>query len=341
LKIVHRRVLDLCYGPMDTSRLQSVFRMTRQMKNLQRALTRVAPAATAVSALRVAKAVPALRVAKAAAMGVAALAIVSSSAMAQTPHPWEMNLQAPHSPVETNIHSLHTLVTWLMFIVVVLVAGLLAYAIWRFNAKRHPVPSRTSHNTILEIAWTVLPVLILVVIAIPSFRLVYFEDRVRDADMTIKVTGHQWQWEYTYPDSNNLDFQSVMIQDDDLKPGQLRHLSVDNPLVVPAGRNIRILTTGADVIHSFFIPSLGVQRYAIPGRTIETWMKVDQPGDYYGECNQICGTNHSVMPIHVHAVTDAEYKTWLEEAKKKFASDLSPAHPAAGSQFAAVADQAH
>jgi cytochrome c oxidase subunit 2 len=280
------------------------------MKHLRRALTRVAPAVAAVLA-------------------------ASSGAMAQAPRPWEMGLQAPHSPVEENIHSLHTLVTWLMVIIVVFVAGLLGYVVWKFNAKRHPVASRTSHNTLLEVCWTVLPVLILVVIAIPSFRLVYFEDRARDPDMTIKVTGHQWYWEYAYPDSNNIHFESYMVQDDDLKPGQMRHLAVDNQLVVPVGHTIRILTTGADVIHSFFIPSLGVQRYAIPGRTIETWMKIDQPGDYYGECNQICGTNHSVMPISVHAVTDAEYKAWLEQAKTKFASDA----PVTGQKFAAVADQ--
>ena len=245
--------------------------------------------------------------------------------MAQTPHPWQLGMQTPHSPVEEGIHSLHSLVTWLMVIIVIFVAGLLGYVIWKFNAKRHPVASRTSHNTILEVAWTVLPVLILVVIAIPSFKLIYFEDRTRDPDLTIQVTGHQWYWQYTYPDSANLTFDSREVADDDIKPGQIRRLSVDNQLVVPAGKNIRILTTGADVIHSFYIPSLGVQRYAIPGRTIETWMKVDQPGDYYGECNQICGTNHSQMPISVHAVTDAEYKRWLEEAKTKFATDDHPA----------------
>jgi cytochrome c oxidase subunit 2 len=280
------------------------------MKHLRLALTRIAPAV------------------------LASLAVVPA-AMAQTPRPWEMGLQAPHSPVETNIHSLHTLVTWLMVAVVVFVAALLAYVIWKFDAKRHPVASRTSHNTILEVAWTVLPVLILVVIAIPSFRLVYFEDRTRDADLTIKVTGHQWFWEYTYPDSGNIDFNSSMVADADLKPGDLRHLAVDNPLVVPAGKNVRVLTTGADVIHSFFIPSLGVQRYAIPGRTIETWFKANEPGDYFGECNQICGTNHSMMPIHIKAVTDDEYKAWLVQAKTKFASD----DPTAGQHFAAVADQ--
>ncbi len=245
-------------------------------------------------------------------------------AMAQVPTPWAIGMQNAHSPVESGIQSLHTLVNTLMILIVIFVALLLGYVMWKFNRKRHPVASRTSHNTVLEVAWTVLPVLVLVVIAIPSFKLVYFEDRVRDADLTIKVTGHQWFWEYGYPDSNNIHFESYMVADQDIKPGQIRHLSVDNPLVVPAGKNIRILTTGADVIHSFFIPSLGVQRYAIPGRTIETWMKVDQPGDYYGECNQICGTNHSAMPIHVHAVTEADYKTWLEQAKTKFASDAGP-----------------
>ena len=164
------------------------------------------------------------------------------------------------------------------------------------------MPTRTSHNTVLEIAWTVIPVLILVVIAIPSFRLVYYEDRTHDADLTIKVTGHQWYWEYTYPDKNNIDFSSYIIPDDQLKPGQLRLLTVDNELVVPVGKNIRVLTTSGDVIHSFFIPALGVQRYAIPGRTIETWFRVDKPGMFYGECNQICGTNHSRMPIVVRAV---------------------------------------
>ena len=230
-------------------------------------------------------------------------------------------MQAAHSPVEASIHSLHTLVNDLMIAIVVFVAALLIYVIFKFNAKRHPVPSRISHNTLLEVAWTVLPVLILVVIAIPSFRLVYFEDRARNPDMTIKVTGHQWYWNYDYPDAGNLAFDSNMIQDADLKPGQLRRLEVDNPLVLPAGKKIRILTTGADVIHSFFIPSLGVQRYAIPGRSIETWVEIDKPGDYYGECNQICGTNHSAMPIHVQALTLADYQTWLEGAKKKFASN--------------------
>jgi cytochrome c oxidase subunit 2 len=211
-------------------------------------------------------------------------------------------------------------------VITLFVAGLLGWVMFRYNVRRNPNPSQTSHNTVLEMAWTVIPVLILVVIAIPSFRLVYFEDRTQHADLTIKVTGHQWYWEYTYPDSGGLDFSSYMVAEDQLKPGQLRLLDVDNQMVVPTGKNIRILTTSADVIHSFFIPSLGVQRYAIPGRTIETWMKVDQPGTYYGECNQICGTNHSMMPISVKALTPEAFAAWVTQARTT-SSDAAPAEP--------------
>ena len=267
----------------------------------------------------------------------AAVAVLASgSAWAQAPRNWQLSFQAPHSPVQQSIEGLHSLVVWLMALVTVFVAALLGYVMWRYNAKRNPVASRVSHHTALEVAWTVLPVLILVVIAIPSFRLVYFEDRTAAADMTVKVTGHQWYWEFTYPDQGGVDFSSYMVPADQLKPGQLRNLEVDNRLVVPAGKNIRILTTSGDVIHSFFIPSLGVQRYAIPGRTIETWVKVDQPGVYYGECNQICGTNHSLMPISVEALSESDFQTWVEQAKKKFASAESPAPQNGPERVAAI-----
>ena len=259
----------------------------------------------------------------------------AGAAYAQAPRNWEIGMQAAHSPVKEGIISLHDLVMVLLTIITVFVAFLLVYASWRFSAKRHPVASRTSHNTVLEVAWTLIPVLILVVIAIPSFRLVYFEDRARDVDLTIKVTGHQWYWEYTYPDNNGVDYNSRMIATEDLKPGQLRLLDVDNQLVLPVGKNIRILTTSGDVIHSFFIPSLGVQRYAIPGRTIETWVNIDKPGDYYGECNQICGTNHSMMPISIHAVTPAEFTTWASTAKDKYSQNAVP--PAQGGTELAAA----
>lgn len=245
------------------------------------------------------------------------------------PHPWAIGMQAPFSPVERNIHRLNDLVSWIMVLIVIFVAGLLAYVMWRFSAKRNPTPGRTSHNTVLEVAWTVVPVLILVIIAIPSFQLVYYENRTSDPDMTIKVTGHQWYWEYGYPDSGNLHYESYMVPENQLKPGQLRQLAVDNQLVLPVGKNIRILETSGDVIHSFFIPSLGVQRYAIPGRTIETWVRIDAPGDYYGECNQICGTNHSAMPISIHAVSPQDFQAWLATAKTKYSEAAPPAVPGA------------
>jgi cytochrome c oxidase subunit II len=254
------------------------------------------------------------------------MAMPSGAALAQAvgaPRPWEMGMQPAFGPVKQQQIDLHDLVLVIITVITLFVTGLLLWVMWRYNAKRNPVPSRTAHHTALEIAWTVIPVLILVVMAIPSFRLIYYEDKTRDADLTVKVTGHQWYWEYSYPDKGPIDFSSYIIPDDQLKPGQRRLLDVDNQLVVPVGKNIRVLQTSTDVIHSWFVPALGVQRYAIPGRTIETWFRVDQPGVFYGECNQICGTNHSRMPIVVRAVSPQEFDAWLIEAKTKF-SDATP-----------------
>jgi cytochrome c oxidase subunit 2 len=195
----------------------------------------------------------------------------------------------------------------------------LIYTIVRFRASANPTPTRTSHNTLLEIAWTAIPVLILVVIAIPSFKLLYLGDRTPNPEMTLKVVGHQWYWSYEYPDHGDLKFDSYMVPESDIKPGQRRLLEVDNKVVVPAGTNVRILVAGTDVIHSFFIPSLGVQIYAMPGRLNETWVNVDRPGVYYGQCNQICGVNHAYMPIAVEALSKQDFAKWVEDAKKKFA----------------------
>ncbi len=262
------------------------------------------------------------------AAGAALLGAGAAPAAAQVPHPWQMGLQAAHSPVQQEVVALNTWVLYIIIGIVVFVAGLMLYVFVRFNHRAHPVPSRTSHNSTIEILWTTVPVLILIMIAVPSFRLVYFQDRTTAPDMTVKVTGHQWYWEYTYPEQGGLDFQSYMIPTKQLKPDQraLRQLAVDNPLVVPVGKNVRVLIASGDVLHSFFIPSLGVQRYAIPGRTIETWFNVDKPGDYYGECNQICGINHDSMSIEVHAVSEADYTAWLKDAKNKF-SALTPSRP--------------
>jgi cytochrome c oxidase subunit 2 len=257
------------------------------------------------------------------------LLLFAHAALAQAPQPWEMDLQPGFSPVKRQIIALNWMVFVIITLITLFVAVLLAWVLYRYNARRHPVPSRISHNTPIEIAWTVIPILILVIIAIPSFRLLYYEDRIRDPDMTIKVTGHQWAWKYTYPDQGGLEFESHYIPDNQLKPGQLRLLSVDNPLVVPYGKKIRILEESMDVIHSFFIPSLGVQRYAIPGRTIETWTEVDKPGVYYGECNQICGTGHSTMPIEVHAVSEQEFEAWVKKTKAEQNAENAPSPPAA------------
>src|SRR5258708_8643658 len=211
--------------------------------------------------------------------------LASHSALAQAPRAWEMDMQPAFSPMKQSIIDLHNLVLVLITIITLFVGALLVWVCIRYNEKRNPVPSQTSHHTGLEIAWSVIPVLILVVMAIPSFRLIYYLDRTPSPDMTIKVIGHQWYWEYSYPDSGNLSVESRYIPDDELKPGQLRLLDVDNQMVIPAGKKVRILTTRSDVIHAFFVPSLGTQRYAIPGRTIELWLQADKPGVYYGEGN--------------------------------------------------------
>src|SRR6202162_4584990 len=231
-----------------------------------------------------------------------------------------MGMQPPATPVQGRIAVFHDWLLVITFLITVFVLGLLLYVIVRFHHTRNPVPTRTSHTAVIEILWTVVPVLILVGIAIPSFKLMYYMDRVPNADMTIKVTAHQWYWSYEYPDQAGLTFDSTLIPDKDLKPGEKRLLDVDNPLVVPVGASVRVQVTGTDVIHSWFVPSFGVQEYAVVGRLNETWFQVEHEGTYYGECNQICGVNHSFMPIEVKAVSKPDFDKWLGEAKKKFAA---------------------
>jgi cytochrome c oxidase subunit II len=249
-------------------------------------------------------------------MGVFAIAAV---AWAEGPQPWELGMQPPATPVKDRLEAFHDELLIIITLITIFVLGLLLYVIVRFHHQRNPVPSRTSHHTVIEMLWTVVPVLILVIIAIPSFRLMYYMDRVPAPDMTIKVTGHQWYWSYEYPDQGGLAFDSNLIPEADLKPGQKRLLDVDNPLVVPVDATIRVQITGSDVIHSWFVPSFGVQEYAIVGRLNESWMKVEHAGVYYGQCNQICGINHAFMPIKVEAVSKDDFQRWLADAKKKFA----------------------
>jgi cytochrome c oxidase subunit II len=239
---------------------------------------------------------------------------------AAQPQPWEIAMQPAATPVRVQLSALHDHILMPIITVITLfVLALLGIAIFRFNRRRHPVPTRTSHNTVIEMLWTVVPVLILVIIAIPSFKLMYYMDRVPNSEMTIKVTGHQWYWSYEYTDQGGLAFDSNIIPENELQPGQKRLLDVDNPLVVPADTVIRVQITGTDVIHSWFMPSFGVQEYAIVGRLNESWMKIEHEGIYYGQCNQICGVNHAFMPIKVEAVSKDAFQKWLVDAKTKVA----------------------
>jgi cytochrome c oxidase subunit 2 len=198
------------------------------------------------------------------------------------------------------------------------------YVCVRFRRSANPNPSKTSHNTVIEILWTVVPVLILVVIAVPSFQLLYYMDKTKDTEMVIKVTGNQWYWNYEYPDEG-VSFDSYLVDEEDLGENEIRLLSVDNPMVVPAGTRIKLLVTGNDVMHSFFVPSLAVQIYSIAGRINEAWIDVPEgTKKYYGQCNQICGVNHAYMPIVVQALNEADYAEWLLNAKEEFASAEVP-----------------
>jgi cytochrome c oxidase subunit 2 len=262
---------------------------------------------------------------RAAAIALSAAASIQA-AQAGQPVPWGLGLQPGASPIKHEIAWFHdALLLPVITIITLFVLALLLYTMSRFSAAKNPTPSRTSHNTTIEVLWTVIPIVILVVIAIPSFRLLYKQDRAVNPDMTIKVTGRQWYWQYEYPDHGTFVIDSRIVRDKDGKPaGEPRLLEVDNRLVVPVGATIRTLVAGADVMHSFFVPSLAVQIYSVPGRLNETWFQVEKEGIYYGQCNQICGTEHAYMPIAIEAVSKAKFQQWLEEAKKKFADSAEP-----------------
>ena len=198
---------------------------------------------------------------------------------------------------------------------------LLVIVMVRFNARANPVPSRTTHNTLIEIAWTIIPIVILVVIAVPSFKLLFFQLNIPAADLTVKATGKQWYWSYNYPDNGKFEFDSLMLKEGERKEGQPRLLAVDNEMVVPVNKTVRVITTGADVIHSFAVPSFGIKIDAIPGRINETWFKATREGIYYGQCSELCGKDHAFMPIAVRVVSEQAFAAWVEEAKKKYARD--------------------
>jgi cytochrome c oxidase subunit 2 len=237
------------------------------------------------------------------------------------PVPWQMDLQDAASPVMEQISEFHYFLLWVIAAISVFVLALLLIIIVRFNARANPTPSRTTHNTPIEILWTIVPVIILAVIAVPSFRLLFVELDVPHPDLTVKATGKQWFWSYSYPDNGNFEFDSIMIPDKDLKPDQPRLLAVDNEMVVPVNKVVHVLVTGADVIHSFAVPSFGIRIDAIPGRMNETWFKATTTGMFYGECSELCGKDHSYMPIAVRVVSDSDFGAWAAQAKQKFSAE--------------------
>jgi cytochrome c oxidase subunit 2 len=245
------------------------------------------------------------------------------------PTPWQLGLQESATPVMDDVVWLHDFVLWIVTAIVIFVMALLLIIIVKFNARANPTPTRTTHNTLIEVAWTVIPVVILVVIALPSFRILFYQLNTPPADLTVKATGVTWNWKYDYPDNGDFEFDSLIIPDKELKPGQPRLLTVDNEMVVPVNKVVRMQVTGFDVIHSFTVPSFGIKIDAIPGRLNETWFKAVKEGWYYGQCSELCGKDHAFMPIAVHVVSDAEFNTWVEAAKKKFAANPPPGSLAA------------
>lgn len=263
----------------------------------------------------------------------AAIALPASAAEGE-PRNWQLGFQPPATAIAEQMHGFHNLLLVICALIVLLVLGLLIWVMFRYNEKANPVPSRTSHNTSIEVLWTVVPVLILLIIAIPSFRLLYAQYDVPKPDLTVKVTGHQWYWSYVYPDHGNFGFDSNVANEDNLNGEKAYLLAVDNEVVVPVGKVVHILLTSDDVIHDWTIPAFGVKADAVKGRNTLIWFQVRKPGVYYGQCSELCGARHAYMPITVRVVSDQEFTAWIDQAKQKFASSM----PETGRGTAADAD---
>lgn len=253
------------------------------------------------------------------------------------PTDWQLNFHRPNSRFQGELTHLHNLLLGVDLLICALVATLLIFAIWRFRMSRNPVPSLTTHNMPLEVTWTLVPVLILILIAVPSFRLLYGYTHMPNTTTVLKVTGHQWYWEYQYPGHKNVDIQSQILTSDELKPNQQneRLLLVDNYAELPVDTDVRIEITSGDVIHSFFVPTLGLQKYAVPGRLNEVWTHIDRTGVFYGQCNQICGINHAFMPIGIKVVSKQDFAAWLKQQEEKPSASL----PRATTSVTALASQ--
>ncbi len=253
-------------------------------------------------------------------------ATVQAQPVVGVPHEWQMGFPPSYTPVQEHVAALNNLLLVIISLISAFVLGLLLYVVFRFHASRHATPTTVTHNTVLEILWTIVPILILVVIAIPSFRLLYYGDKASNATMTVKVTGHQWYWQYEYPDQGNFSVESRMLNEADrakLKPNEPRLLAVDEEMVIPKNTVVRIIGTGADVMHGWTVWGFGIKKTVIPGRLNEGWIEVPQEGIYFGQCSQICGQDHNYMPIAVRVVSKQVFDTWVEQKKK--AAGLLPA----------------
>ena len=237
-----------------------------------------------------------------------------------------MKLTTPASSSAQHIYDFHHMMLYIITAITIFVLALLIWVVIRFNEKANPKPAQFTHNVLIEVLWTVVPVVILIIIAIPSFKMLYYNDRIENPEMTLKVTGRQWYWDYEYPDHEGLAFSSYMIPDAEINPerGDVRLLSTDTKVVLPIDTNIQVLVTGGDVLHSWAMPAFGVKTDAVPGRLNETWFRISKPGIYYGQCSELCGKDHSYMPIEVHAVTKEEFQNWLVTARQEHAG-LEPA----------------
>ena len=261
---------------------------------------------------------------------VAALLAGTGAAGATEAENWHMGLQEAASPVAEAMHDFHTLLLYVITGIVVFVLALLLYVMFRFSERRNPTPSKTSHNTLIEVLWTVVPVIILIALAIPSFKLLYLTDATEDAEMTLKVYGNTWNWTYEYVDHGGFSFTANMKPDDeiDLAKGELRNLATDNIVVLPSDTKIRFIVTSNDTLHSFAMQPWGVKVDAVPGRLNETWAMIPSKYDgeyFYGQCSELCGVNHAYMPIMVHIVSKAEFAAWVEQAKQEYGALEAPA----------------
>ncbi len=254
------------------------------------------------------------------------LTIMGGAAFADgVPTEWQIGFQDAASPSMERITDFHNLLLWLITVISLFVLVLLVWVVIRYNEKANPTPSKTTHNTLIEVLWTAVPVIILVWIFVPSYNMMVTNDRVEDADMTLKVIGHQWYWSYEYPDHGNFTFDANMTFAEDLEDKSLRMMETDNHVVLPVGKKVRLLFTAGDVLHSWGVPALGVKLDAVPGRLNETWVEIAEPGMYYGFCSELCGVNHSYMPIAIRAVSEDEFDAWVETAKEEFARLDGPA----------------